>query len=53
MCVHVGHPVLRLVRVRLGSLKDRNLPAGKWRSLTTDEIFSLEQKNNQTVKELG
>ena len=53
MCVHVGHPVLRLVRVRLGSLKDRNLPAGKWRSLTTDEIFSLEQKNNQTVNELG
>ncbi len=42
MCDHVGHPVLRLVRVRLGSLVDRDLPAGKWRALTDGEIEILE-----------
>ncbi len=42
MCDRVGHPVLRLIRVRLGGLEDRNLPAGKWRALTDGEIAELE-----------
>ena len=42
MCDRVGHPVLRLVRVRLGGLVDRDLPAGKWRALTKGEIEELE-----------
>ncbi len=42
MCDHVGHPVLRLIRVRLGGLVDRDLPAGKWRALTKVEIEELE-----------
>lgn len=42
MCDRVGHPVLRLVRVRLGGLADPDLPAGKWRALTSGEIEELE-----------
>ncbi|MFV1989500.1 MAG: pseudouridine synthase [Acidimicrobiales bacterium] len=43
MCAAVGHPVTRLVRVRIGSLADRNLPPGKWRQLTVDELRKLER----------
>ena len=42
MCDRVGHPVLRLVRVRLGGLADQALPPGKWRALTHGEIAELE-----------
>ena len=42
MCDRVGHPVKRLIRVRLGGLADRDLPAGKWRVLTPGEIEDLE-----------
>ena len=42
MCDRVGHPVKRLIRVRLGGLADRDLPAGKWRVLTSGEIEDLE-----------
>ncbi len=42
MCEAVGHPVIRLVRTRIGPLVDRRLPPGSWRELTRDEIRSLE-----------
>jgi 23S rRNA pseudouridine2605 synthase len=41
MCDAVGHPVQRLVRVRVGSLVDRRLKPGAWRPLTTDEVRTL------------
>ncbi len=43
MCAAVGHPVTRLVRVRIGSLADRNLKPGKWRELTLAELRKLER----------
>ena len=43
MCEAVGHPVVRLVRVRIGPITDRRLPPGSWRALTADELKSLEQ----------
>lgn len=43
MCDAVGHPVLRLVRVRIGPLADRALAPGEWRLLTTAEVRSLEE----------
>ncbi len=43
MCEAVGHPVRRLVRVRIGSLSDRRLPPGEWRALTQAELRSLER----------
>ncbi len=41
MCDAVGHPVLRLVRVRIGPITDPALSAGDWRTITRDEIRSL------------
>ena len=41
MCEHVGHPVLRLVRTRIGPLELRKLPSGKVRELTQKELKML------------
>lgn len=43
MCEAIGHPVERLVRVRIGPLTDRKLKPGSWRELTTDEVRTLER----------
>jgi len=43
MCEAVGHPVSRLVRVRIGPIADRMLAPGAWRPLTTDEVRALER----------
>ncbi len=43
MCEAVGHPVLRLVRTRIGPLLIGNLRPGKWRSLSPAECRSLER----------
>ena len=43
MCEAVGHPVRRLVRVRIGPITDRTLAPGRWRPLTTDEVRALER----------
>ena len=42
MCSTVGHPVTRLVRIRIGPLADRSLGPGEWRALTADEVRALE-----------
>jgi 23S rRNA pseudouridine2605 synthase len=39
----VGHPVRRLVRVRIGPLSDRRLAPGEWRELTQAEVRALER----------
>ncbi len=39
----VGHPVVRLIRVRIGPLADRRLEPGAWRELTTEEVRALER----------
>ncbi len=41
MCDAVGHPVRRLIRVRIGPIELGDLPAGAWRRLTQDELRSL------------
>ncbi len=41
MCEAVGHPVVRLVRTRIGPLTDTVLRAGEWRPLTSEEVRSL------------
>jgi 23S rRNA pseudouridine2605 synthase len=43
MCEAVGHPVRRLVRTRIGPLRDVHLRPGEWRELTQDEVRSLER----------
>jgi len=41
MCDAAGHPVQRLVRVRIGALADRRLKPGAWRQLTNGEVRAL------------
>jgi 23S rRNA pseudouridine2605 synthase len=43
MCDAIGHPVVRLVRTRIGPLTDRKLEPGGWRPLTLDEVRALER----------
>lgn len=41
MCAALGHPVRRLIRIRIGPLKLGDLPVGKWRYLTEGEVNRL------------
>jgi 23S rRNA pseudouridine2605 synthase len=41
MCEAIGHPVSRLVRVRIGTLRDSALAPGEWRELTIGEVKEL------------
>jgi 23S rRNA pseudouridine2605 synthase len=41
MCEAVGHPVRRLVRTRIGPLRDGSLVPGTWRALTPSEVRRL------------
>ncbi len=47
MCEAVGHPVIRLVRTRIGSLADRKLPPGQWRVLRPSEVRELERQGTE------
>ena len=41
MCDAVGHPVVRLVRTRIGPVADPSLSPGQYRPLSFDEVRSL------------
>ncbi len=41
MLAAIGHPVLELIRVGVGPLELGDLPAGKWRNLTNDEVTAI------------
>jgi 23S rRNA pseudouridine2605 synthase len=41
MCEAIGHPVVRLVRTRIGPVRDGSLKPGTWRALTTTEVRRL------------
>jgi hypothetical protein len=43
MCDAVGHPVVRLRRVRIGPIADTRLKTGHWRELTDREIALLKR----------
>jgi 23S rRNA pseudouridine2605 synthase len=43
MCDAIGHPVVRLRRVRIGPIADDRLPPGKFRELTRREVESLQK----------
>ena len=48
MCEAVGHPVRRLVRVRIGPLTDRRLKPGEWRELSPAEVRRLAEATAAT-----
>lgn len=41
MCEAIGHPVRRLIRVRIGPIADPGLSPGEWRELNPSEVRSL------------
>lgn len=41
MCLAVGYPVDRLIRVRIGTLTDSRLKPGEYRLLSQDEVYRL------------
>ena len=43
ICKQLGLPVVRIVRVRIGTLRLGNLKARQWRYLTTKEVEELKQ----------
>lgn len=47
MCEAVGHPVVRLVRTRIGPLADRKLPPGHWRPLSRSEVREMERHTSR------
>jgi len=42
MTAAIGHPTLRLLRVRIGNFWLGDLPPGQWRELTPAEIKSVQ-----------
>ncbi|KUK81121.1 MAG: Pseudouridine synthase [Pelotomaculum thermopropionicum] len=43
MCDSIGHPVLRLKRIKIANLSIKGLRPGRYRHLTGDEVKSLKQ----------
>lgn len=44
MCEAIGHPVVRLVRIRVGPLTLRGLDPGDWRPLSKGEVLALSEQ---------
>ena len=44
MCAHIGHPVRRLTRVRMGPIRLDDLPSGRWRDLSAREVAALKRR---------
>jgi 23S rRNA pseudouridine2605 synthase len=42
ICAHIGHPVRKLVRVRMGPIRLGDLRPGHWRDLTAAEVEKLK-----------
>ncbi len=51
MCEAVGHPVRRLVRVRIGPLAERRLGPGEWRTLSVEEVMALQRDVGHTEED--
>jgi 23S rRNA pseudouridine2605 synthase len=46
----IGHPVLRLIRIRIGPIDLGTLPAGKWRALSEPEVRALKEHTRPSRK---
>jgi len=50
MCAALGHPVRRLIRVRIGPLRLGDLKAGEYRILTEEEVRRLKEAIIERVR---
>jgi 23S rRNA pseudouridine2605 synthase len=53
MCEAVGHPVVRLVRTRIGPLRDASLAPGAWRALRASEVRTLYEVASTNAQSPG
>ena len=53
MCAAVGHPVVRLIRTRIGSVELGSLPVGQWRALSNRELEQLKQGTSEKPQNLA
>ena len=53
MCEAIGHPVMRLRRVRIGPIQDTTLRPGQFRDLTPGEVTALRAAVASTVARPG
>lgn len=53
MCEAIGHPVRRLVRVRVGPLTLRGLDPGDWRPLSRSELRALGEQASPRARRTG
>jgi pseudouridine synthase len=51
MCIAIGHRVLRLRRVRIGTIRLGDLPVGRYRLLKPAEINSVRGRNAPRVRD--
>lgn len=49
MCDAIGHPVVRLRRVRIGPIRDEHIRPGEFRDLTEREVGQLKQAASKTA----
>ena len=49
----IGHPVLRLIRTRIGNLVDHKLQSGEWRLLNALELLDFESAIKSNEGDLG
>ncbi|MCS7178875.1 MAG: rRNA pseudouridine synthase [Anaerolineae bacterium] len=47
VAARLGHPVVRLIRVRIGPIHLGNLPPGQWRPLTPAEVRALRRSTDR------
>lgn len=47
MCAAIGHPVRELARVRMGPITLGQLPPGRWRDLTVEEVTRLQKSASE------
>ena len=50
MCDTIGHPVVRLKRVRIGPISDERIRPGEFRDLTDREIAQLKRAGDKLTK---
>ena len=50
MCEYLGYHVTKLKRVRIMNVTLENLPTGKWRNLTADEMQTIQAAVETSVK---
>ncbi|MDP4177708.1 MAG: 23S rRNA pseudouridine(2604) synthase RluF [Bacillota bacterium] len=50
MCEFLGYEVTKLVRVRIMNVQIKNIPIGKWRYLTNEELKTINNLISNSVK---